>query len=187
MNVDLDRYDDPPSDPATQAARREALLDQLGWLADEAAALRPALATLPTWAVEEAPLQGQLTAKETLAALARRDREVYPRRIARLVAEDVPALDPAEDVADASANDRSLDDLLAEVGEARAAFIEAVGSVPADDWARTATLDAGEGAETITLYELVLRIVRHDADRLRDLAYRLHEADLSERPPSSAH
>ena len=35
--VDLDAYVRPPQAAATLAARREALLDQMGWLEDEAA------------------------------------------------------------------------------------------------------------------------------------------------------
>ena len=34
------------------------------------------------------------------------------------------------------------------------------------------------------LYGAVLRIVQHDADRLKEIAYRLHEADVTMRPPA---
>ena len=185
----LDRYTEPPRDAATLAARREALLDQLGWLEDEAAALAPLLAALPAWAVEQAPLPTQLSAKETFAALEALDREVYPAWIDRLQREDAPGLgtpDPlpgshgATSGGDRAANDRDLDDLLGALRRSRAALRETLEAVPPGAWARRATLD---GAET-DLYGLALAIVQRDADHLKELAYRLHEADLRPRTPA---
>ena len=72
---------------------------------------------------------------------------------------------------------RPLDALLAEVRRQRAALVAAVQAVPEADWDRTATLQDA----SVSLYDLVLRIVRHDAETLRTLAYRLHEARLSDR------
>ena len=177
----LDRYAAPPRDAATLAARREALLDQLGWLEDEAAALAPLLADLPAWAVDEAPLETELSAKETFAALATLDRDVYPDWVARLQAEDAPAFttpDPLPRVE--GANDRALDALLADLRAARADLRGVLAAVPAEAWARPAVLD---GAET-DLYGLALAVVQRDADHLKALAYRLHEADLRPRTPA---
>ena len=173
----LDRYAEPRRDAATLAARREALLDQLGWLEDESTALAPLLAALPTWAVEQAPMPGDLTAKETFAALAALDRDVYPDWLARLQAEDAPAFTSPTPAGPEGANDRSLDDLLTDLRAARAAFREAMTAVPAEAWSRAATLDG----EATDLYGLALSIVQRDADHLKTLAYRLHQADL--RPP----
>ena len=50
-------------------------------------------------------------------------------------------------------------------------------AVPAEAWSRAATLDG----EATDLYGLALSIVQRDADHLKTLAYRLHQADL--RPP----
>ncbi len=177
MNVDLDRYREPSRDPAVLAARREALLHQLGWLADEAEALGGALDGLPGWALEQTALPDERSVKATLAHLAALDRDVYARWVERVVAEDAPGLDDLEAEDDPAANERALDDLLAEVRRRRAALIEAVGAVPEADWDRTATL----GGEARSLYDLVLHIVRYDAEALRTLAYRLHEARLSDR------
>ena len=178
--ADLDRYAEPPRDTATLAARREALLDQLGWLEDEAAALGPLLAGLPTWALEQAPLPSDLTVKEAFAALAALDRETYPGWVDRVQAEDTPALTapapaaPDGATADGDANEHALDALLDGLRQSREALRAHVAAVPPDAWSRPATLDG----EPTDLYGLVLDIVRRDADWLKDLAYRLHEADL---------
>lgn len=178
--VDLDRYREPAQDPGALAERRAALLDQLGWLADEAAALAPALATLPVWALESAPLPGERSVKETLAHLARRDHEAYPRWIERIEEAERPVLRPA-DTASEEANERLLDALVEDLRRGRAALVARVAALPEAMWAREAMLEG----ETVTLYDLLLRIVRQDADALRALAYRLHEADLTPRPPAS--
>lgn len=171
----LDRYSEPPRDAATLEARREALLDQLGWLEDEAAALAPLLEALPAWAVDQAPLPTDLSAKETFAALAALDRDVYPAWVARVQAEDAPALEtPAPLPGTDGANDRGLEALLAELRGARAALRATFEAVPPAAWARRLSLD---GAET-DLYGLALAVVQRDADHLKELAYRLHEADL---------
>jgi hypothetical protein len=177
MDVDLDRYREPSRDPEALGARRAALLDQLGWLADEAAALAPTLADLPAWALEEAPLPEERSVKETLAYLAHLDREVYLRWIERLEAEAQPALPPAEGGTGGDANGRDLSALIEDIHHARAGLIARVGVVPEAVWQREATL---EGV-TVTLYDLLLRVVRHDADLLRALAYRFHEANLAGR------
>ena len=176
--ADLDRYAEPPRDAATLAARREALLDQLGWLEDEAAALAPLLAGLPAWAVAQAPLPTDLSAKQTFAWLATLDRDVYPGWLRRVQSESGPALDTPEAGAPEAANDRALDDLLADLRAARADLRRQLAGVPAQAWSRRATLD---GAET-DLYGVALAIVQRDADHLKEIAYRLHEADL--RPPT---
>ena len=171
----LDRYSKPRRDAATLAARREALLDQLGWLEDEAAALAPLLAGLPAWAVEQAPMPTDLSAKQTFAALAALDRDVYPGWLRRLQAEDAPALatpDPLP-VPD-GANEADLGELLSDLRAARAALREAFAAVPPEAWARRATLDDTE----TDLYGVALAVVQHDAEHLKELAYRLHQADL---------
>ena len=174
----LDQYRDAPRDPETLAARREALIDQLGWLSDEAKALEPMLAGLPEWALDQAPLPDEHTAKETLALLASLDREVYPKWIEQLVADEQPALAEENVETDSEANAHDLGDLLGEVREARKSLIGVVEAVPESEWTRKATL----ADEDVDLFDLALRIVRHDADCLRNLAYRLHEANLANRP-----
>ena len=180
MPVDLDRYSEPPRDAKTLAARREALLDQLGWLEDEAAALAPLLAGLPAWAVEQAPLPTDLSAKETFAALTTLDREVYPAWLARLQAEDAPEVATPHPLPGTDgANDRTLDALLDALRHARETLRGEMEAVDPDAWARPIVVDG----ERTDLYGLALLIVRRDADHLKELAYRLHEADL--RTPKS--
>ena len=175
MSVDLDRYAEPPRDAATLAARREALLDQLGWLEDEAAALAPLLGALPAWATDQAPLPSDLSAKEIFAGLAALDRDVYPGWIARLQAEDAPEVETPDPLPGTDgANERALDALLGDLRAARAAFRATVEAVPAAAWARPVVADG----ERTDLYGLLLAVVRRDADHLKTLAYRLHEADL---------
>lgn len=176
----LDQYKDAPRSPEIRTARREALLDQLGWLADEARALAPMLESLPDWALDQAPLPNERTAKETLSELAELDRTVYSSWISTFVSEDRPELEKPSVSRDESANTRPITDLLVEVAEARFAFEKVVRNVPEEEWSREAVLDG----EEVDLFDIVLHIVRHDADRLRDLAYRLHEAKLTDRPHS---
>lgn len=178
MDVDLDRYRTLPEDPEARRTQREALVEQLGWLADEVMALAPLLGALPDWALEQAPLPGEQSIKETFSALARRDRAVHSRWVEQFVAEKSPALDDAEAEPADEANREPLDVLLADLHEARAAFRAQIAQVPESNWSRQALI----AAESVTLYDLALRIVRHDADVLRTLAYRLHEAKLTGRP-----
>ena len=174
----LDRYAEPPRDAATLAARREALLDQLGWLEDEATALAPLLAALPAWATDQAPMPDDLSAKQMFAALAQFDRETYPAWVAAVREQDTPAFETPALAADPTANERALDDLLADLRSAREALRAVFEAVPAEAWARGATLDG----TTTDLYGLALAVVQRDADVLKTLAYRMHEADL--RPPT---
>ena len=178
MNVDLDQYRQPANAPETLTARRAALLHQLGWLADEAASLTSLLDELPAWALEQTALPEERSVKETLATLATLDRRVYPRWIERVVAEDEPVLAPEETARAVEANERPVEVLLQEVREARAGLVALLEKVPEVEWSRTAILEDA----TPTLYDLVLRIVRRDADDLRTLAYRLYEAKLTARP-----
>lgn len=186
--ADLDRYAQPKRDAATLAARREALLDQLGWLEDEATALAPLLAALPAWATDQAPMPGDLTAKEVFASIAATDRDVTTGWIERVQAEDNPDLTTPEPnrakgataEGDGGANDRPLPELLADLKDARAGLRQSFEAVPPAAWSRPLVLD---GTPT-DLYGLALAVVQRDAERLKALAYRLHEADLRPRTPA---
>ncbi len=118
--ADLDRYAEPRRDAATLAARRTALIDQLGWLEDESAALAPLLATLPAWATDQAPMPGDLTAKETFVQLAAWDRDLTSDWLRRALDEDAPELATPEPKAQPGANDLPLSDLLTDLQSARA-------------------------------------------------------------------
>ena len=188
MPVNLDDYAETIRDADTLAKRRAALIHQLGWLADEAAALGPLLAALPAWAVEQAPLPTDLTAKQTFAALAALDRATYPAWLDSLAADGAPpTLSRPDPLPGLDTADRPLDALLQDIRDARAALEARVAALDADAWDRPAVLLglAADGDAVATdLYGVVLDIVRYDADRLKELAYRMHEADL--RPPTPA-
>ena len=179
--ADLDAYAEPRRDAATLAARRTALVDQLGWLEDESAALVPLLADLPAWATDQAPMPGDLTAKETFVQLAVWDRDVTSEWLRRALAEDAPELVTPEPQAQPGANDRPLPDLLTDLQGARVGLRQQVEAIDPDAWSRRVVLD---GAET-DLYGLVLAVVQRDAEHLKTLAYRLHQADLRPRDPAS--
>ncbi|HEX9950238.1 MAG TPA: hypothetical protein VGB53_00585 [Rubricoccaceae bacterium] len=173
-SVDLDAHARPASDAATLAARREALLDQMGWLEDEATALGPLLGALPPWAIEEAPLPTDLSVRDMLAALARLDRETF----VGWFAPDAPA-DLSIRMPEPPPTDAGLDALLADVAAARRDLLVRAAALAPEAWSRAHVVD---GTPT-DLYGAVLRIVQHDADRLKEIAYRLHEADVTMRPP----
>ncbi len=173
--IDLDAYARPAADPATLAARREALLDQMGWIEDEATALGPLLGALPPWAVEKAPLPTDLSVRDTLAALARLDRE-----LAVWFDDGAPA-DLTLALADAPATDATLDALLEDVAAARRDLRALASALDPAAWSRTVTVNG----DATDVYGAVLRIVQHDADRLKEIAYRLHEADVTMRPPAA--
>ncbi|MFN3597792.1 MAG: DinB family protein [Rubricoccaceae bacterium] len=174
--VDLDRYAAPPRDPETLAARREALLEQLGWLADEAAALAPLLAALPAWAIDQAPLPDERSLRQTLARLAWLDEAVYPAWLAAL-ADGADAVPPPPPEPSETPPEATLETLLAAIAAARAALRARAEALAPDALARRLRLD---GQETDG-YGLLLAITQRDADVLRTLAYRLYEADLSGR------
>ena len=168
----LDAYASPLADDAD---RRAALVDQLGWLEHEAAVLAPLLDALPAWAVRQAPMPTDLSAAETFAAFAAYDRAVASAWLDAAVAgdgRDLATPDPLP--LPAGAADAPLADLLADVQAARADLRARLGSLPAEAWDAPFSVD---GVPT-TLAAALLGLCRRDADALRALAYRLHEADL---------
>ena len=180
----LDDYAEPRRSEADWDARRGALTDQLGWLIDEADALGPLLAPLPEEVLVTAPLPGEKSVVATLALLAALDRGVRTTRIAAFADESAAlSFDAPDEIAllPPDADSRPLDEVLERVKANRRALLDALGTVPDAAWHREATLDG----ETLTLFDLALQIARRDADELRTLAYRLHEARLSDRVPPS--
>ncbi|MEM8559499.1 MAG: hypothetical protein AAGG50_16900 [Bacteroidota bacterium] len=193
MPVNLDAYATPADAPATQAARREALLAQLGWLTVEAEALGPLLRGRPASILTGRPGPDALSIHETFGLLAALDREVHTPQVARMLSEDTPTLSRPQEAALVEGNawnDAPLETLLASMRDAREALIAPLAEAPVEVWGRTALLPGASGdpagsddgtPETITLATYALRICQHDADRLRDLAYRLHESKLTDR------
>ncbi len=161
--------------PAGDATHRAALLDQLGWLEHEAAVLAPLLDALPAWAVRQAPLPTDLSVAETFAALAAYDRTVAGTWLDAAAAGDTRDLATPDPLPlPAGAADVSLADLLADAQAARAGLRARLEALPAEAWDAPLTVDGAPA----TLASLLLGLCRRDADALRALAYRLHEADL---------
>jgi hypothetical protein len=161
-------------------ALRDALFDQLAYLVDEIEALQTVIGGLPEQIKSGRPAPDTLTMKELYGVIATLDAKVRRPRIARIVDEDNPTLtpvDPEVEVREAGWNEKEMDAILDRVIEARQDLVGALDDLPLEAWHRTATLDD----ETITLFALVHRITQADAERLRDLGYRLHGAHLSER------
>ena len=164
----------------TDDARRQVLLDQLGYLAVEAEALGPLLAEVPPEVLTLRPLPDQRSGIETFVLLAALDRQVRSPRLAQIVAEDEPAFEPVDEDALLPNEPPVLAEALAEVREAREQLIAAFSKLSAAEWARTARWPEGE---TLDVYEWARRIVQRDAAELRTLTYRLHESQISTRPP----
>ena len=161
-------------------ALRTALLEQLAYLVDEIEALQSVVGTLPEQITSGRPAPDALTMKELYAAIATLDDEVRRPRVERLVETDAPAfesVDVDDAVREAGWNDEPIGDILDRVREARAALVGALEPLPLEAWHRSATLDG----EAVTLFTLVHRTTQTDAERLRDLGYRLHGAHLSDR------
>ncbi len=161
-------------------ALRDALLDQLGYLTDEVAALRSVVGDLPDEIKSGRPGPDTLTMKELYGAIATLDTRVRPSRAERIVETDDPAfasVDIKAEVQDNGWNERDIHDILDEVIDARQALVDQLSSFSVEDWHRTGTLDG----DALTLFELVHRFTQTDAERLRDLGYRLHGAHLSDR------
>jgi len=187
MNGDSRGEDDAgaPTDlrdvfPEDRDDLRTALLDQIEYLIAEVEALRTVAGTVPEPVQSGRPTASDLSMKELYGLIATLDRDVRSAWIERICAEDTPELAPstaASTVRDADWNDRAMDAVLDAVQEARRDLHARLDALPAEAWTRTGVL----GGKTLTLFELVHRIAREDFERLRDLGYRLHDADLSNR------
>ena len=159
---------------------RDALLDQVAYLVDEIEALRTVVGDVPEQIKSGRPAPDALTMKELYGAIAMLDAEVRRSRIERIVDEDEPALEPVDpdaEVREAGWNEQEMEAILERVKEARQDLVDVLKNLPLEAWHRTGTLEE----ESITLFTLVHRITQADAERLRDLGYRLHGAHLSER------
>lgn len=170
-----DAIDDDP------AQVRTVLLDQLRHLIDEVEALKGVVDQVPATIRTGRPTPDALSMKEVYGALAARDAQVRRPRLKRIAeANAPPAFAPVDDgelVADDDWNAMPMEALLDRVQAARAALVEQLEALPAAAWERTGRF----GDETQTVYAMVHRIVREDTTRLRDLGYRLHEANLTDR------
>jgi hypothetical protein len=160
---------------------RAVLIDQLRYLIDEVEALKPLVERVPDVVQSGRPTPEALSMKEIYGALAMRDEQVRAPRLKQMAtAENPPVFDAVEDaelVEDADWNEQPLPSILDRVQSARAALIDRLEALAPADWSCTAQF----GDDIQSVYEMAHRIAREDADRLRDLGYRLHEANLTDR------
>lgn len=160
-------------------ALRDALLDQLSYLVEEVEALRSVVGPLPEQIKSGRPAPDTLTMKELYGAIATLDADVRTPRVSQMAEGDEPVFDPVEAddlVREDGWNERPMDDILDAVQDARRALANQLEALPLTAWHHTATLEG----DALTLFDLVHRITQADAERLRDLGYRLHGAHLSE-------
>jgi len=159
---------------------RQALLDQVEYLIDEVEALRTVAGTVPDAVQSGRPTDEDLSMKELYAVIAELDRTERTGWVHRIRDEDTPELTGANveaSVRNGDWNDRPLDEVLDAVQDARRHLHDLLSGLDDETWMAEAVMDD----EKITLFELVHRFASADFQRLRNLGYRLHDADLSDR------
>ena len=157
-------------------APRDAVLDQLRHLLLEVEALEPLLARLPA-GVLGLRLPGERSVLGALAAIARLDRTARLDAVTAVAVDDFvldgfAEPDDAPEAVEADEAGAALGPTLAAVREARQALVAAVETLPAEVWAGGAEAPAASWGR---------RVAVADAARLRAVAYRLHEANLTAR------
>ena len=165
-----------------QEKLRAALLDQIEYLIDEVEALRTVAGAVPDAVQSGRPTDEDLTMKELYALIAVLDRSQRTAWVEQIRdASEVPVMleptDAETAVREGNWNEQDLGDVLDAVQDARRELHDLLSVLDADVWMREAML----GEDTQTLFELVHGFADVDFQRLRDLGYRLHDADLSER------
>ncbi|MEM1043391.1 MAG: hypothetical protein AAGI91_12275 [Bacteroidota bacterium] len=154
----------------TSAERRDAIVEQLGYLVDEVDALGPLLSGLPP-DVPTMHLPGERSLLGTLAYLAALDRRDL-LRLNRMVEEHEPAFEESVLGEVLSAD---VDAVIRDVRAARGALAAAFAALPPEAWARTAAFPDGTQRDVTGL---ALTVTQRDADALRRVAHRLHESNL---------
>ncbi|PEN11225.1 hypothetical protein CRI94_16540 [Longibacter salinarum] len=155
-------------------------MEQVEYLIDEVEALRTVTDTVPEPVQSGRPTDDDLSMKELYGLIAELDRHERTDWIRRARDEDTPTLSPAEAterVRRGDWNDRDLDVVLDAVQDARRDLVANLTDLDAGTWMREVEVEG----ESLTLFELVHRFATDDFQRLRDLGYRLHDADLSDR------
>ena len=154
---------------------REALLDQLVYLADEARALQSLIRLVPPAVLEDHPLPDEPSVKEYYALLLRTDELVNIPFVRQLVAGDtatVPRLAREELLRTESWNDTPIESILSRLTEARLKLVELCRSANNETWGdSTPTAESG-------LFNFLYEAVQGDVNILRALGERLHDARL---------
>lgn len=144
------------------ATRREALLDQLRYLLDEATMLRHVIGRIPEAMQEARVLESSLSLKETLALLAALDARVRLPHLERLRTDADAAPEPPDEAAlVAGAHALATETLLDVLAENRGRLVAAAEDLRPEEWTH---------AEAY-LYA----VTQEDADRLRTLTQQLFD------------
>ena len=166
--------------PARFDSLRDALLDQLAYLADEAEALRAVIRLVPPVVLETQPVPGELSVKELYALLLRRDEVVNTPFVRQLLDGRTPEVsDPPTEVLleGTDWNASPIDRILTRLTSVRRDLVAACRQADDDSWRRSGISDTG----TTELYTYLYNVVQQDVDVLRTLGERLHAARLSDR------
>ncbi len=160
---------------------RAALLDQLAYLIDEVEALKSVVDRVPPPVQQARPPGQPLSMKETYGLLATLDEAVHLPCLRRMMAEDEPAFEAVDEQAlarQAGWNARPMARILDRVQAARRRLVARLRALPPEAWTRAGVF----GGVRRDVYALAHHLTQHDADLLRAVGYRLHEAHLSSRP-----
>ena len=170
-----------PSSPSPGDARtpevRQALMAQAAHLLDEVAALRLVLPRVPEAVLSGRPLPDDRSIKELYGSLITTD-EAFLRYLDRLGAGTAFSVSEEALSDGAGWNELPLDVLLTRLSEGRKSVLDRLERLDAAAWFRTGTTPG----EQDDVYEALFHLIQHGAERMRQVAYRLHESRLSDRP-----
>ena len=168
--------------PSTSTAdEQQALVQQLAYLIDEVEMLRVVIDRVPEAVLDAEPLDGTYSIKATYGLLATLDADVRRPRIERILANDEPELTPIDEadlVVATDWNARPIGDILDELLAARRRLVDYLRELPEEAWHETGRLDG----EPVTVFGLLYDALQTDTAHQRTLGYRLHEANLTDRP-----
>ncbi len=157
---------------------REAILDQLLLLKDEAAALGPLLASLPDEIVSGRPFEGTESIVEMLAGIESMDRIERRRALEAFLSIDAAGPEIRLPHEDGAAGAESVTELLERLATGRTELV---------DLARRVLDEAGSrrmrvGYEELTAQELMGRFIQDDATVFRQIAERVYESKPAPSP-----
>lgn len=159
---------------------RDALLEQLEYLAEEASALQSVIRHVPGPILEARPLPGELSVKELYALLVCADETVHRSAVQELAAGRQPELgdlDPEVLLADRDWNDVPIARILTRLSRSRRDLVQLARRAEPEVWGTDEfPLDG-----SVNLFSYLYDVVQHDVEVLRMLGERLHEARFSQR------
>ena len=164
--------------------RRHVLLEQLAYLLHEVEALQQVIKRVPGNLLEQPPPASSFSIKQRFGLLAMRDEEVHQRWLEQIVAEEEPHFEQVDEqalVEKESWNERSMDDILDRVQQARDRLVKAFKKLPASEWERGGLF----GEKRRDVYALARDIARNDVTHLRMMGQLLYQSDMTG-PPDDA-